>query len=156
MISTDIDIRTVRLAGIGDVIARWNIPRHRAHRDMRSGKWGPPDWTVTGTHVWLADRFGDQPGEVDLTRIDRDALPQLLGHREIAQCFALSVRAVETMRARGRQDIRTPEPYAVIGQTPVWWPPAWEEFARLTGRKFDITRLPPQSQRPGFTPYPPG
>lgn len=154
MISADIDIDTVRLAGVDDVIAKWGIARSKAYADKRRLKWGPPDWTVTGIGVWLADRFGDEPGDVDLTRIDRDALPPLLGIHEVATCFDVTVRTVETMRTRGRQDVKTPDPYAVIGRTPVWWPPTWEEFARLTGRRFDVRRLPPQSQRPGFIPYP--
>ncbi|MFI9595311.1 hypothetical protein [Nonomuraea sp. NPDC052265] len=144
----------MRLIGVDGVIDLWGITRPKAYSDKRRGKWGPPDWIATGADVWLADRFGPEAGQVDLTRIDRDALPPLLGNKELALCFNVSVRTVETMQARGRQDVKTPEPYDRIGKTPVWWAPPWEEFARLTGRKFSLARLPPQSQRPGFIPYP--
>lgn len=153
-ITTDIDTATVQLVGPTEVAAKWGVDRDMAYSAKRRLKWGPPDWIASGAHVWLADRFGDKPREVDLTPIDRDALPPLLGLEELAICFGVAYSTMANMRKRLRQDVKPPQPYTLIGGKPVWWAPAWTDYVRITGRKFDLNRLPPQSQRPGFIPYP--
>lgn len=146
MIKAPIDTNTVALIGLDGISKLWDQDRSRVYTDARRGRYGNPDWRVAvtakrprGVPVWLADRFGD-PGDVDTTPYPGE-LPPLLGIEDIAVCMGMQRHTVEVMRGRGRKDVKAPEPYAVIGQTPVWWPDPWVEFARATYRPFYLDRL---------------
>ena len=146
MIQAAIDTATVELIGLDGIVERWQQGQSAVYSKARRGKFGDPDWVVAvprkggkGVPVWLAERFGG-PNEVDTTPYEGE-LPILLGLEEVAVCMGVLRHTVETMRTRGRKDIKTPAPYALIGRTPVWWPESWQEFARLTGRPFDLALL---------------
>lgn len=141
-----IDTETVELIGLNGIVELWGQTRPTVYSKARRGKFGQPDWTVAvpredgkGVPVWLRQRFG-AADEVD-TSPPAGELPPLLAMEEIALALGVQRRTVETMRGRGRQDIKAPEPYTHIGRTPVWWAPPWQEFARLTGRPFDLALL---------------
>ncbi|MBP2703547.1 hypothetical protein JOL79_07005 [Microbispora sp. RL4-1S] len=133
------------LIGLGGIAALWGKTREAVYSMNRRGKFGEPDWYVGVTAegdavpVWLAERFGQATGEVDTAT--REGLPDLVGMEEIAVGLDVQRRTVEQMRARGRKDIPTPQPYTLVGRTPVWWAESWQEFARLTGRPWSLTRL---------------
>ncbi|MEV0822560.1 hypothetical protein [Nonomuraea rubra] len=144
---TAIDPATVELIGLDGLRRKWGLTQSGIYSQGRRGKLGEPDWRVAvtpkspkGVPVWLAVRFGEQAGEVDLTPYPGE-LPALLGLEEVAVCMDVKRHTVETMRTRGRKDIATPEPYTTIGQTPVWWADAWRTFADATRRPFDLDRL---------------
>lgn len=148
MISGEIDTRTVRLIGLGGIVKLWKQPPTTVYSKWDRGKLTPPDWVVAvppdkglddGVPVWLAARFGTEPDVIDETVVTN--LPRLVGMDEIAVCMDVQRRTVETMRSRGRQDVAAPEPYDRIGKTPVWWAAVWKDFARLTGRPWDLNRL---------------
>jgi hypothetical protein len=144
---TLINTATVQLIGLDGLAKKWGLTQSGIYSQARRGKLGEPDWRVAmtgkapkGVPVWISARFGEHKGEVDLTPYLGE-LPELLGLEEVAVCMGVQRHTVETMRSRGRQDIKAPEPYDKIGQTPVWWADAWQEFARLTWRPFDLDRL---------------
>lgn len=148
MISGEIDTATVRLISLGGIAELWKQPRPTIYSKWARGKLIAPDWLVAvpagksldeGVPVWLADRFTDEPDVIDGTVVE--GLPRLIGMDEVAVCMDVQRRTVEAMRSRGRQDVIAPEPYERLGRTPVWWAAAWQEFARLTGRPFDLNRL---------------
>lgn len=148
MISGEIDTTTVRLIGLGGIVDLWKQPRPTVYSKWARGKLTDPDWVVAvpagkslndGVPVWLAGRFTDEPDVIDESVVAN--LPRLVGMDEIAVCMDVQRRTVEAMRSRGRQDVAAPEPYDRIGKTPVWWAAAWKDFARLTGRPFDLNRL---------------
>lgn len=146
MLPSKIDTSSVELIGLDGVIALWGQTRGKVYSAARRGKYGEPDWRVArtdkrpkGVPVWLAVRFGE-PDEVDTTPYPGE-LPPLLGLEEIAVCMGMQRHTVEIMRTRGRKDIKTPEPYAMIGQTPVWWAGPWIDFAAATYRPFYLDRL---------------
>lgn len=150
---TKIDTSTVKLVGLDRLRAKWGLTQSDIYGKNRRGKLGEPDWRVArtpkrpkGVGVWLAERFGDEPGDVDTTPYEGE-LPPLVGMEEIAAALDIQRHSVEIIRSRGRQDISAPEPYDTIGQTPVWWIDPWVDFARATRRPIYLDRLAEHHQR---------
>lgn len=127
------------LIGLEGIVDIYGKPRATIYSWKQRGRLPPPDWTVSGTDIWLRERFAD-PENIDSA--PRDGLPVLLGTQEVAACLDVQAKTVAMIRGRGRQDVKAPEPYAVISRTPVWLSEPWAEFARLTGRPFLEDRLP--------------
>lgn len=159
MIQAEIDTATVELVGVDGIAALWNKPRSGIYSAASRGKYGEPDWRVAvtpkrpkGVAVWLATRFGP-PGEVDLTPY-AGTLPPLLGMEEVGVCMGIQRHSVEMLRFRDDDhNVATPEPYATIGQTPVWWSDGWADFCRATNRPFYLDRL--AEHRAALTDSPP-